>query len=335
MAATPPDQEHPGRSKRPTLDYDVALKKMLETAHDGFLALIAPGVQFEAALPTELPATTRQADLVWAVTFDADGSPQRQQGLLHIELQTTARPDLGERLLEYMVQLWLRERRGRRAHGEDDPIIYVRSIVVVLRPTAALTDPPLRISWADEQRLEFTYDVVKLWEITPERVLKTDYYQLWPLTSLMAGVTAESTVAVAQRLAEAPLPRAERSDLIGLLIVLAGLRLGRMDLSVALRRNLMFGELLKESNFAEVIYDLGREEGEAKGREEGEAKGREEGEEVGLRTSLRLVLEGRFGTLAADVMTAIDALDSGALTEALRHAAIESLEQVRQRLHLV
>lgn len=312
----------------------MALKKMLETAHDGFLALIAPGVQFEAALPTELPATTRQADLVWAVTFDATGdatgTPQRQQGLLHIELQTAARPDLGERLLEYMVQLWLRERRGRRAQGEDDPAIHVRSIVVVLRPTAALTDPPLRISWAGEQRLEFTYDVVKLWEIAPERVLKTDHYQLWPLTSLMAGVTAESTVAVAQRLAEAPLPRAERSDLIGLLIVLAGLRLGRMDLSAALRRNLMFGELLKESNFAEVIYDLGREEGEAKGREEG----REEGEEAGLRTSLRLVLEGRFDTLAGDVIAAIDALDSVALTEALRHAAVESLEQVRQRLQL-
>ncbi len=86
----------------------------------------------------------------------------------------------------------------------------------------------------------------------------------------------------------------------------------------------MFGELLKESNFAEVIYDLGREEGEAKGREEGE--------EVGLRTSLRIVLEGRFGTLADDVIAAIDALDSDALTEALRHAAIESIEQVRQRL---
>ncbi|MGZ3681879.1 MAG: hypothetical protein ACXVDI_25245 [Ktedonobacterales bacterium] len=326
MASLPPEQEQPERLKRPTADYDMALKKMLETAHDGFLALIAPGVQFETALPTELPATTRQADLVWAVTFDAGTTPHRQHGLLHIELQTTARPDLGERLLEYMVQLWLRERRARRAQGEVEPGISIRSIVVVLRPTTTLASPPLRISWADEQRLEFTYDVVKLWEIAPERILTTDYYQLWPLTSLMAGVTTESTVAVAQRLAEAPLPRAERSDLIGLLIVLAGLRLGRMDLSAALRRNLMFGELLKESNFAEVIYDLGREEGEAKGREEGAVQA--------LRTSLRLVLEARFGALPNDMTVAINALDSIALTEALRHAAVEPIEQVRQRLHL-
>lgn len=326
MAATPPEQDLPGRLKRPSSDYDMARKKMLETAHDGFLALIAPGVQFEAALPAELPATTRQADLVRAVSFDAGSTHQRQRGLLHIELQTAVKPDLGERLLEYMVQLWLRERRAHRAQGEDDSAIYVRSVVVVLRPTTILADLPLRISWADEQRLEFVYDVVKLWEIAPERVLAADYYQLWPLTSLMAGVTAESTVAVAQPLAEAPLPRAERSDLIGLLIVLAGLRLGRVDLGAALRRNLMFGELLKESNFAEVINDLGREEGEAKGREEVEA--------LGLRASLRLVLEGRFGALAGDMIAAIGALDSAALTDALRHAAVKPLEQMRQRLHL-
>lgn len=101
MHSTPPTP--PTRSPSA---YDAALKKLLEAAHDGFLALIAPGVTFEAALPTELPATTRLADLVWAVTFDAKQAedapdrsgesvePTRQRGLLHTELQTRAEIDL-------------------------------------------------------------------------------------------------------------------------------------------------------------------------------------------------------------------------------------------------
>lgn len=133
------------------------------------------------------------------------------------------------------MRLWLRERRERRAQGEADPTVYVRSIVVVLRPTATLVLPPLRMLWGTERRLEFTYDVVKLWELPPELVLDTAYYQLWPLASLMANVTPASTVAVAERLADAPLPRAERSDLLGLLITLAGVRLGKVDLVAALR----------------------------------------------------------------------------------------------------
>ncbi|HEX8034899.1 MAG TPA: hypothetical protein VF510_13670 [Ktedonobacterales bacterium] len=79
----------------------------------------------------------------------------------------------------------------------------------------------------------------------------------------MADVTPASAVAVAQRLADAPLPRTERSDLIGMLVALAGVRLSKADLSIALRGNLMLEDLLKESNFAEVIYDLALERGRA------------------------------------------------------------------------
>ncbi|HEX8032544.1 MAG TPA: hypothetical protein VF510_01790 [Ktedonobacterales bacterium] len=321
MQSTPPTPP-----KRSPSEYDAALKKLLETAHDGFLALIAPDVTFEAALPTELPATTRLADLVWAVTFDAgqqedapDGSGEnvgasRHKGLLHIELQTRAEVDLAERLVEYALRLWLRERRERRAQGEVDPAVYVRTIVVVLRPTAALVMPPLQMLWGKERRLEFTYDVVKLWELPPELVLDTHYYQLWPLASLMANITPTSAVAVAERLADAPLPRAERSDLIGLLITLAGVRLGKVDLVAALRGNLMLDDLLKESNIGEVMHDLAVERDR--------------------REALRLVLEGRFGTLPDDMIAAMNQRDGDALAELLRHAGTDTLEQMRARLGL-
>lgn len=53
--------DHP-RPRGP--EYDLALKTLLEAAHDGFLALIAPGASFLQSLPTELPASACVADLV-------------------------------------------------------------------------------------------------------------------------------------------------------------------------------------------------------------------------------------------------------------------------------
>ena len=55
------------RSRRPRPDYDQALKRLLTRAHDGFLALIAPGLAWRGERSPELPASARQADLVWEV----------------------------------------------------------------------------------------------------------------------------------------------------------------------------------------------------------------------------------------------------------------------------
>ena len=49
----------------------------------------------------------------------------------------------------------------------------------------------------------------------------------------MAGVTADAAVAVVERIAAAPLPRQDRSELVGVLILLAGLRVPRAALAEA------------------------------------------------------------------------------------------------------
>jgi hypothetical protein len=50
---------------------------------------------------TELPAVARRADLVWE-TEDENG----EHSLLHIELQTLADDEMGERLAECKLRLW-------------------------------------------------------------------------------------------------------------------------------------------------------------------------------------------------------------------------------------
>lgn len=86
----------------------------------------------------------------------------------------------------------------------------------------------------------------------------------------------------------------------------------------------MLTDLIKESSFREVMYDLGFGEGEAKGRLEGEV--------VGLRESARAVLTARFGETAASLFKAIDALDAERLRELLPVCAAASLEEIHARL---
>jgi predicted transposase YdaD len=298
-------------------DYDQALKRLLSRAHDGFLALVAPGVTWRGELSPELPAVARQADLVWEVEH-SDG----RRGLLHIELQTKAEADIGERLAEYAIRLWRRERR---------PVL---SVVVFLRPATRVPRSPFVIEWMGQERLRYEFDVLRLWEIPPERVLETTYYDLWPLATLMAGVTTETTLEVAERIAEAPVPAHERDELTRLLVLLAGLRQERRALVEALRRKPMIKDLWKESNLAGALEELAREEGEAQGRAKGQAEGRAEGRAEGMCRMAQVALEGRFGSLGEDVQIALRNADESTLSVLVAHFSTETIEQVRARLGL-
>jgi flagellar biosynthesis/type III secretory pathway protein FliH len=324
-------------------DYDQTLKRLLSRARDGFLALVAPGLTWRAELSPELPAVARQADLVWEVE-----GRDRQRGLLHIELQTKPNADIGERVAEYGLRLWRREHRP------------VRSLVIFLRPAETVPQSPFVLDWMGEEYLRYAFGVIRMWEVPQERVLGSQYAELWPLAGLMANVTPESTQRAAEQILAAPLPVHERDELTRSLALLAGMRLSHQALRDALRRAHMTLNLWEESTLKEALADMAREEGleegleqgleqgralglekgleqgleqgRALGLEQGLEQGRTQGLAEGMRTSIRLVLEGRFGTLDEALTAAIERAGEDILKAALPHAASDSLEQVRGRL---
>ncbi len=58
-------------------------------------------------------------------------------------------------------------------------------------------------------------------------------------------------------------------------------------------------------------------------------QGREEGRNEEARKLMRLVLQGRFTTLDADLVAAIERADAATLEQVLPHATTEALEQLR------
>jgi hypothetical protein len=76
----------------------------------------------------------------------------------------------------------------------------------------------------------------------------------------------------------------------------------------------MIDELLRESGVAEEFIEQGRREA--------------------LRNAVRLVLQGRFATLDAELLAAIARADEAALEAVLLHATSDTPEQMRARLGL-
>lgn len=291
----------PSRPEQARPRYDQSLKRLLSRAHDDFLRLIAPGFTWQAEHSPELPAAARQADLVWEVTNAAG-----ERGLLHIELQTKPDKQMGERVAEYGIRLWLREH------------LPVRTLVVFLQPARSLPTSPFVITWGGWEALRYAYDVVHLWEIPAERVLASATYDLWPLAALMGDVTLDGTMAVAERIAAAALPEHERGELVALLVALADLRLERGALREALRRIPVIDDILRQSSLAEEFLTQGIAQGIAQGE----------------RRMAQAALEGRFGALDAEMLAALGAADEATLRALMAHIATDTLERARSRLGL-
>jgi hypothetical protein len=110
---------------------------------------------------------------------------------------------------------------GTAWRGDD---VRLRSLVGFLHETTVCAVSPFVIPWEEgDDSLTANLAVVRLWERPQERVLSSPTYELWPLSGLMAGATAATIVATAERLARLPAPKQERDDLIGRLVGLAGI----------------------------------------------------------------------------------------------------------------
>ncbi|HEU5368500.1 MAG TPA: hypothetical protein VFU69_08555 [Ktedonobacterales bacterium] len=127
-------------------------------------------------------------------------------------------------------------------------------------------------------------------------------------------VTAETTFAVAEKIAHAPVPRQEKSRLMGLLGVLVGMRLPIADVMNALERDYMIEEIWEESSYGEAVQEHARKKM--------------------AREMAQVALEGRFGKLDENLLAALRTADEPTLKALVAHTTSDTLEQVRARLGL-
>jgi predicted transposase YdaD len=262
--------------------FDATLKELVETYPRDWIA--------QLGLSAAGPVDVVDADLS-TVTAQADKLIRVQEPepwLLHLELQASRDPHLARRVLKYNVLVFDRDE------------LPVESVVLLLRPEA--NDPGLtgflRYQSSRRSSLEFSYDVIRLWE-RPVDTLLTGGLGTLPLAPL-GDVRPEALPGVIRHMDErftretAP---GEAATLWAATYILMGLRYPS-ELTAQLLQGV---SRMRESSTYQAILAEGRAE---------EA-----------RRLLLLVGGERFGPPDERTRTTLESID-----------AVERLEQLIQRL---
>jgi len=141
------------------LPYDATLKDLAQISPRGLLEIFVA--------PTSLPVSLLNIDLS-TVTTSADvvfGLGEPLQEIVHLDFQSGASGTKHADILVYNALL----------HRQFS--VAVHSIVVLLRPEAAHANLHGRVAYSprsDRGKMDFTYEVVRLWERSAAELLEGD-----------------------------------------------------------------------------------------------------------------------------------------------------------------
>ncbi len=228
------------------MTFDATLKDMARESPHGFLAAFDRPPTFPLRLlNVDLSTVSRAADL-------AVGLGEPLQEIVHLEFQASAAAWKHADLMAYNALLY--------AHHH----VPAHTILILLRPQAAHSNLDGSLSYAPRPgrgKMEFEYEVVRLWERPAEDLLTGDV-ALLPLAVLgrLPGQPSlhEGLAAVAQRIVErltgeAPPEQAKR--LLTETLLLTGLRVSR-DVAITIFRGV---RMMEESDTYLMILEQGEE----------------------------------------------------------------------------
>lgn len=271
--------------------YDATIKQLIDAYAPDWLRWLRPrlGLPPDAefdAIDADLGTLSLQADKLFRFRDPA-------LGLANLELQSSADPELPNRLFMYSALATYRYN------------LPVHSVVLLLRREASLKNlnGVLRRKGPDgRDYLTFRYAVVRLWQLASEELL-TGPIGLVPL----AGLTDDAKPAlprVVERMNtryRAELSAEAAGRMIATSYVLFGLRYNR-KLTAKLYEGVTS---MEESSTYQAIL----EKGEAKGRAKGEAIGRA----AASREVIRILGEPKLGRPSIEQATALEGMDADRL----------------------
>ncbi|MCI0460443.1 MAG: hypothetical protein L0Z62_26110 [Gemmataceae bacterium] len=228
------------------MTFDATLKDMGRESPQGFLATFdRPPTAPLRLLNVDLSTVTTGADLILGL-----GEPLAE--IVHLDFQSSAAARKHADLMVYNALLF--------AHN----LVPVHTIVLLLRPEAAHANMNGVIDYAPRPgrgSMNFTYEVVRLWERPAEELLAADLgvVPLAMLGRLPEGLSLEEGLAVvARRVAERVTAEASPERAKKLLIdayLLTGLRI-RRDAAARIFRGV---RVMHESDTYLAILDEGQE----------------------------------------------------------------------------
>jgi len=293
-------------------DTDQAIKRLLQSHPQDFLRIALPDAQYLGTLPTDV-ATERQLilDTLFRVRIG------NEWAAVNFEAQTQIADDMPRRCYEYAARVMSIHR------------LNTFSVVLWLKRGGKVPQPPYEIRVGPHLLGTWNFINVEIYNFQARDILRDGILGLIPLIPLMAGADRE-TDEEAMRFVGANTEGDQRKSIATLLAIFISRQYDKEIANAIVRSIFMSTELLDESPLYREWIERATAEGLAKGLAEGQAKGKAEGE----RAVIQRILESRFGTVDPQVAEMVNQADFALLDDLIPHIAIDTLEQIRQRLGL-
>ena len=207
--------------------WDVVIKVLVVSNPQDFVSLLLPEARFREFLDKELHARTIQADILMRVDLDDE------EMILHVEFQRRRDVEMSKRVWEYNAMTTIQYQR------------LTASFVLYLIPDGNVPDPFYEITWWNGRRIHnFSYDILKLWELPVEELEQVGREGLLPLMPLARGGRSYKRVdEMIERLQETG-----REDLYAMAYSLAALAFRKTEDRAWLKRRFsMLKDILEES----------------------------------------------------------------------------------------
>ena len=247
-------------------NWDVMIKVLIGSNPQDFVSLLLPGARFRETLDKELHAHTIKADILMLVDW------HEHDTILHVEFQRRRDGDISKRMWEYNAMTTIQHQRP------------TASFVLYLIPDGNVPDPFYEVSlWNGRRIHDFSYDILKLWELPVEELKQPGREGMLPLMPLAKGGMSYRRVdEMIERLQET-----EREDLYAMAYSLAALAFKKTEDKAWLKRRFnMLKDILEESWAYQEMVEEAQKKGMEKGLEKGMEKGLEEGIEKGVEKGL-------------------------------------------------
>lgn len=243
--------------------WDDLMKRLFMTSPQQMVQWLVPGAQFISERSLELKSRTIEADILYNIVV------RGKKMVLHVEFQRRGDRTMGKRLWEYNALTVI-------ASG-----LPVRSMVIYLKKTRSVVDPPYMLKLPDgDPSHVFFYRNIKLWELSSEVFRQPGSEGLLPLIPLTRDGTRREVVdeMIVGLLA------AQKAELLSIGYLLSALVFKKDDEREWLdRRFAMFKDILKESWAYQDILREGLEEGIERGIEQGIEQGRQKERKANLK----------------------------------------------------
>lgn len=275
------------------------------------------GAEVMDARNIEIDRSKLKADLVFKILYKG------LVAILNLELQSGADSNIGARLFQYLA--------GLHEFYKELPILCV--VIYLFRCQVEM--PPYIIECADKRSIVFNYDVIRLWEVESEWILKR---RIIPLYILLPGTKSPKVDLLKQALHE--MAQVYDRPQLAYRFVWFYQILRRTDtmseedkqvIEKELRMQFNYRELVKDDPIIQELFAKHKAEGRVEGRAEGEARG----EARGIRKSILSILNARFPALAVtpQAQQAVASIeDPEKLDQVLQALVVASDEQTVRRV---